>query len=70
MLAAVLIFFHINLIRDITRLDKEGKILNLYNTIINTQIENKKEKKNETNIEAKNNNSSTNDDTDGMRYRD
>lgn len=70
MLAAVLIFFHINLIRDTTRLDKEGKILNLYNTIINTQIENKKEKKNETNIEAKNNNSSTNDDTNGMRYRD
>ncbi len=72
-LATILIFFHINLIKDTTRMDKEGKILNLYSTIFAEKSENNniKEVKNETNIKAtKNNDFSSDSDTDGMRYRD
>ena len=72
-LATILIFFHINLIKDTTRMDNEGKILNLYSTIFAEKSENNniKEVKNETNIKAtKNNDFSSDSDTDGMRYRD
>ena len=69
----ILIFFHINLIKDTTRMDKEGKILNLYSTIFAEKSENNnvKEVKNETNIKAtKNNGFSSDSGADGMRYRD
>ena len=71
MLAAILMFFHMHLINSTVELDKEGKILNLYNTIIEGQTNNIKDKKNETNIKAKKNDNSGSDSvTGGMRYRD
>lgn len=72
-LASILIFFHINLIRDTTDMDKEGKILKLYDTIFAEKSKNNniKELKNETNIKAtKNNDFGSDSDANGMRYRD
>lgn len=73
MLVAILVFFHALLINDTIKLDEEGKILKLYNTIFTEKSEsnNNKELKNETNIKVtKNNDFSSDSDTDGMHYRD
>lgn len=73
MLAIILMFFHVCLISVTTQLDEEGKILNLYSSILAEKSENNniKELKNETNVQAKKNNDFGSDsDTDRMRYRD
>lgn len=72
MLVAILLFFHVLLINDTIKLDKEGKILKLYNTIFTEKSEsnNNKELKNEKENKSNSNNLSTSSDTNGMRYRD
>ena len=73
MLAAVMMFFHVILIEDTIKLDKEGKILSLYQQIFSEKSvnNNRKELKNETNIKTKKNNDFNSDsDADRMRYRD
>lgn len=72
-LATILIFFHVSLMRDTTEFDKDRKILDLYNAIFVGKWENNniKELKNETNTNTtKNNDFGSDSDTDGMFYRD
>lgn len=72
MIVAILVLFHALLINDTIKLDKEGKILKLYNTIFTEKSDsnNKKELKNETENKANSNDLGTSSGTNGMRYRD